>query len=336
MLKVFSYQHPFELENGQTLAEFELTYNTLGQLNAEGSNVIWICHALTANAHPEEWWPGLFDKKNEIDLDRYFVVCANILGSCYGSTSPQSINPETNEIYGLNFPKFSIRDIAKTLNLLSKDLGISEIQYLMGGSMGGMQAMEWAIQKPDKIKNLVLLATSAKHSSWGIALNETQRMAIESDSTFYEKNKTAGKKGLEAARAIALLSYRNYNTYRSTQIDKKNTVDDFRASSYQKYQGEKLSKRFDAKSYWYLSKAMDSHNVGRNRGNCKKALAKVKAKTLVIGIQSDLLFPVEEQKFLAERIGYSALEIIDSSYGHDGFLIEVETIKLILRKHFKL
>jgi homoserine O-acetyltransferase len=202
--------------------------------------------------------------------------------------------------------------------------------------MGGMQAMEWAIQKPDKIKNLVLLATSAKHSSWGIALNETQRMAIESDSTFYEKNKTAGKKGLEAARAIALLSYRNYNTYRSTQIDKKNTVDDFRASSYQKYQGEKLSKRFDAKSYWYLSKAMDSHNVGRNRGNCKKALAKVKAKTLVIGIQSDLLFPVEEQKFLAERIGYSALEIIDSSYGHDGFLIEVETIKLILRKHFKL
>lgn len=336
MPKVFKYQHPFELENGQTLPEFKLTYNTLGQLNAEGSNVIWICHALTANAHPEEWWPGLFDKKNEIDLDRYFVVCANILGSCYGSTSPQSINPETNEIYGLNFPKFSIRDIAKTLNLLSKDLGISEIQYLMGGSMGGMQAMEWAIQKPDKIKNLVLLATSAKHSSWGIALNETQRMAIESDSTFYEKNKTAGKKGLEAARAIALLSYRNYNTYRSTQIDKKNTVDDFRASSYQKYQGEKLSKRFDAKSYWYLSKAMDSHNVGRNRGNCKKALAKVKAKTLVIGIQSDLLFPVEEQKFLAERIGYSALEIIDSSYGHDGFLIEVETIKLILRKHFKL
>jgi homoserine O-acetyltransferase len=336
MPKVFKYQHPFELENGQTLPEFKLTYNTLGQLNAEGSNVIWICHALTANAHPEEWWPGLFDKKNGIDLDRYFVVCANILGSCYGSTSPQSINPETNEIYGLNFPKFSIRDIAKTLNLLSKDLGISEIQYLMGGSMGGMQAMEWAIQKPDKIKNLVLLATSAKHSSWGIALNETQRMAIESDSTFYEKNKTAGKKGLEAARAIALLSYRNYNTYRSTQIDKKNTVDDFRASSYQKYQGEKLSKRFDAKSYWYLSKAMDSHNVGRNRGNCKKALAKVKAKTLVIGIQSDLLFPVEEQKFLAERIGYSALEIIDSSYGHDGFLIEVETIKLILRKHFKL
>jgi len=336
MPKVFKYQHPFELENGQTLPEFKLTYNTLGQLNAEGSNVIWICHALTANAHPEEWWPGLFDKKNGIDLDRYFVVCANILGSCYGSTSPQSINPETNEIYGLNFPKFSIRDIAKTLNLLSKDLGISEIQYLMGGSMGGMQSMEWAIQKPDKIKNLVLLATSAKHSSWGIALNETQRMAIESDSTFYEKNKTAGKKGLEAARAIALLSYRNYNTYRSTQIDKKNTVDDFRASSYQKYQGEKLSKRFDAKSYWYLSKAMDSHNVGRNRGNCKKALAKVKAKTLVIGIQSDLLFPVEEQKFLAERIGYSALEIIDSSYGHDGFLIEVETIKLILRKHFKL
>lgn len=336
MPKVFSYQHPFELENGQTLPEFELAYNTLGKLNAEGSNVIWVCHALTANAHPEEWWPGIFDKKNGIDLDKYFVVCANILGSCYGSTSPQSINPETNEVYGLDFPKFSIRDIAKTLDILSEDLGISEIQYLMGGSMGGMQAMEWAIQKPDKIKKLVLLATSPKHSSWGIALNETQRMAIESDPTFYNNDKIAGKKGLEAARAIALLSYRNYNTYQSTQIDEENAVDDFRASSYQKYQGEKLSKRFYAKSYWYLSKAMDSHNVGRNRNSCEKALAKIKAKTLVIGIQSDLLFPVEEQKFLAEHISDSALEIIDSSYGHDGFLIEVETIKLVLRKHFKL
>lgn len=336
MPKIFKYQDQFQLENGESLPELEVAYNTLGQLNAESSNVIWICHALTANAHPEEWWPGIFDKETGIDLDEYFVVCANILGSSYGSTSPKSINPETKTSYGLDFPKFSIRDITKSLDLLREDLGISKIQYLMGGSMGGMQAMEWAIQKPDKIKNLILLATSAKHSSWGIAFNETQRMAIESDATFYENEEHSGKKGLEAARAIALLSYRNYNTYKVTQIDKENTIDDFRASSYQNYQGQKLSKRFDAKSYWYLSKAMDSHDVGRNRESQEKALAQVKAKTLVIGIQSDLLFPVEEQTFLAKHTSNSALEIIDSIYGHDGFLIEVEKIKQLIKKHFKL
>lgn len=336
MPKLFKYQNPFELENGQSLPELELAYNTLGQLNTEGSNVIWICHALTANAHPEEWWPGIFDKKNGIDIDKYFVICVNIIGSCYGSTNPQSIHPETKEIFGLNFPKFSIRDVSKSLALLSDHLGITKIQYLLGGSMGGMQAMEWAIQEPEKIENLVLLATSAKHSSWGIALNETQRMAIEADSTFSENKKGAGKKGLEAARAIALVSYRNYRTYQTTQIDQENTTDQFRASSYQKYQGEKLSRRFDAKAYWYLSKAMDSHDVGRKRRSREKALAQIKAKTLVIGIQSDLLFPIEEQKFLARHISDSALEIIDSTYGHDGFLIEVETIKLLLQKHFKL
>lgn len=336
MPKIFKYQDQFQLENGESLPELEVAYNTLGHLNAEGSNVIWICHALTANAHPEEWWPGIFDKETGIDLDKYFVVCANILGSSYGSTGPKSINPDTKTSYGLDFPKFSIRDITKSLDLLREDLGISKIQYLMGGSMGGMQAMEWAIQKPDKIKNLILLATSAKHSSWGIAFNETQRMAIESDSTFFENKKGSGTKGLEAARAIALLSYRNYNTYKVTQIDKENATDDFRASSYQNYQGQKLSKRFDAKSYWYLSKAMDSHDVGRNRESQEKALAQVKAKTLVIGIQSDLLFPVEEQKFLAKHTSNSALEIIDSIYGHDGFLIEVEKIKQLIKKHFKL
>lgn len=336
MPKLFKYQTPFELESGETLPELELAYNTLGQLNADGTNVVWICHALTANAHPEEWWPGIFDKDKGIDIDKYFVICVNTIGSCYGSTNPQSIHPKTKEVYGLNFPKFSIRDISKSLNLLSEHLGITQIQFLMGGSMGGMQAMEWAIQEPVKIKNLVLLATSAKHSSWGIALNETQRMAIESDSSFAENTNEAGKKGLEAARAMALVSYRNYRAYQTTQIDQENTTDEFRASSYQKYQGKKLSRRFDAKCYWYLSKAMDSHDVARHREGAENALSKIKAKTLVIGIKSDYLFPVEEQEFLAMHIENSALEIIDSIYGHDGFLIEVEKIKSLLQVHFKL
>lgn len=336
MPKVFNYQEFFQLENGESLPEFEIAYNTLGQLNPEKTNVIWVCHALTANAHPEEWWPGLFDKLNGIDLDKYFVICANTLGSCYGSTNPESVNPDTGEAYGLSFPVFSIRDITKSLDLLRQHLGIGEIQYLIGGSMGGMQAMEWALQKPENIKNLVLLATSAKHSSWGIALNETQRMAIESDSSFFVNKTGGGKKGLEAARAIALLSYRNYHTYQNTQIDQEDTVDNFRASSYQNYQGKKLSNRFSAKSYWYLSKAMDSHDVGRKRKSREHALKRITAKTLVIGIESDLLFPVEEQRFLSEHIPNASLEIIDSTYGHDGFLIEVEKIKSLLKTHFKI
>jgi homoserine O-acetyltransferase len=336
MPEIFKYQDPFQLENGEVLPELELSYSTLGKLNREKSNVIWVCHALTANAQPEDWWKGLIGNEKGINTKKYFIVCANIIGSCYGSTNPKSINPETGEVYGLNFPLFSIRDVTKSLELLSEALEIEHIQFLIGGSMGGMQAMEWAIEKPNKIKNLILLATNAKHSSWGIALNETQRMAIEADSTFYRKETNSGKKGLEAARAIALLSYRNYNTYRYTQVDEEHTAEHFRASTYQKYQGEKFSKRFNARCYWYLSKAMDSHNVGRNRGNCKKALAKIKAKTLVIAIQSDLLFPVEEQRFLTQYIPKGKLEIIDSIYGHDGFLIEVEKIKSLFCKHFKL
>jgi homoserine O-acetyltransferase len=336
MPEIFKYQDPFQLENGEVLPELEVSYTTLGKLNKEKSNVIWVCHALTANAQPEDWWRGLIGNIKGIDTEKYFIVCANIIGSCYGSTNPKSINPKTGEVYGLNFPLFSIRDITKSLDLLSEALEIKHIQFLIGGSMGGMQAMEWAIEKPDKIKNLILLATNAKHSSWGIALNETQRMAIEADSTFYKKEINSGKKGLEAARAIALLSYRNYNTYRTTQVDQEHAAYHFKASSYQKYQGEKLSKRFDAKCYWYLSKAMDSHSVGRNRGDCKEALAKIKAETLVIGVQSDLLFPVEEQRFLAQYIPKGKLEVIDSIYGHDGFLIEVEKIKSLVHKHFKL
>lgn len=336
MHQVIQFQETFQLENGQSLPELKLAYSTLGKLNDEASNVIWICHALTANAHPEEWWAGLFEGENAIDLNRYFVVCVNMIGSCYGSTNATSINPNTGEVFGLNFPKFSIRDITRSLDLLRQKLGIHQIKYLIGGSMGGMQAMEWAIEKPNTIKNLILLATNAKHSSWGIAFNETQRMALESDPTFWKQENNAGKKGLETARAIALLSYRNYNTYQATQTDQKNTLDHFSASSYQRYQGKKLAQRFDAKCYWYLSKAMDSHDVGRNRAGCEKALSTIKAKTLVIGIESDVLFPVEEQKFLAQHIPHAQLEIIDSVYGHDGFLIEVEQIKEHLYNHFKL
>lgn len=334
--KQFIYKEDFLLENGKSLPGFELAYTTIGQLNKNKDNVIWICHALTANSNPLEWWKDLFDAEYGIDINKYFVVCANVIGSCYGSTNPTSLNHQSSTAFGLSFPLITIRDMVRGLDLLSTHLQINKIELLIGGSMGGMQAMEWAIYRPEFIANLVLLATSAKHSAWGVAFNEAQRMAIEADPSFIENKPNAGKKGLEAARAIALLSYRNYQTYQLTQYDEEDRIDQFKASSYQQYQGQKLANRFDAKCYWYLSKAMDNHDVGRGRGSCKKALECIKANTLVIGLTTDLLFPIVEQQYLSECIPNATFERITSIYGHDGFLIETQTIKQLLQKHFTL
>lgn len=327
---------PFPLQTGKSLPCVELAYTTHGELNVQRNNVIWVCHALTANANPLDWWSGLFSGQDKIDLEQYFIVCVNMLASCYGNTNPNSINPSTGYAYGLDFPIVSIRDMAKGLEIVREKLQLDEIQYLIGGSMGGMQALEWAYLHPQRIKNLVLLATNAKHSPWGIALNEAQRMAIEADASFFEKTTEGGKKGMAAARAMALTSYRSYHAYGQTQYEESNHYDGYKAASYQQYQGQKLCKRFDAKSYWYLSKAMDSHDVGRHRGGCEAALQRITAKTLVIGIENDGLFPVEEQAFLAQHIPHAKLEVISSNYGHDGFLIETEKIKTILQNYYNL
>lgn len=327
MNKTYTYKKTFQLESGRKLSNLQIAYTTLGKLNTAKDNVIWITHALTANANPEEWWNGLVGKGKFFNPEKHFIVCANVLGSCYGSTGPLSINEDTGNPYHHDFPTLTIRDIVKSLDLLRLHLGIDNINTLIGGSLGGQQALEWAIQKSELIKNLFLIATNAQHSSWGKAFNESQRLAIKADRTWYSYSDDAGLKGLKAARTIALLSYRNYETYNSTQLDNDELTDDFNAASYQNYQGEKLINRFNAFSYWHLSKAMDSHNVARGRESIVNALSLVKAKTLVIAVSSDLLFPVTESKVLAEGISNSQLSIINSLYGHDGFLIETEQLK---------
>lgn len=335
MAQVIFYKKPFQLESGKKLPELQLAYHTYGKLNAKKDNVIWVAHALTANSNVFDWWKGLFGENNLFNPKEHFIVCANILGSHYGSTNPLSINPDTGNPYYHHFPEITVRDIVNSLELLRQHLGIEKINTLIGGSLGGQQALEWAILRNDIIDNLIVLATNAQHSPWGIAFNETQRLAIKADRTWFNNAPDAGLKGLKTARAIALLSYRNYNTYKTTQSeDKSENLGDLKASSYQNYQGEKLVNRFNAYSYWYLSKAMDSHHVGRNRGGIENALHQIKAKTLVIGISSDLLFPVEEQKFLAKHIPNAIYTEIDSLYGHDGFLIETEKISNEIVKHF--
>ena len=329
---IFKYPQPFELESGETLPEFEIAYMTWGSMNADQSNVVWVCHALTGNADCTDWWSGLVGAGRLIDPAIHFIICANVLGSNYGSTQPLSVNPLSGQPYYHDFPVITIRDVVKTHELLRNHLNINQIHICIGGSLGGQQALEFAIFQPDLIENLILMATNAVHSPWGIAFNETQRMAIKTDPTWLEASPKAGLEGMKTARAVALLSYRNYETYALTQQrNREGLKEDFRASTYQRYQGEKIATRFNAFSYWALSKMMDSHDVGRGKGGVVSTLQKIKAKTLVIGVSSDVLFPPTEQQVLAKYIIGATYIEIQSLYGHDGFLIEYESIDKAIR-----
>jgi homoserine O-acetyltransferase len=331
---IFISQDDFLLENDKKIKKLEIQYHTFGTYS-ESKNVIWVCHALTANSDVSDWWNGLFGQNQYFDDANNFVICANVLGSCYGTTGPLSKN-ENEEIYYLDFPEFTTRDLARVHLLLKNELNISKIDLLIGSSLGGQQAQEFAILLKENLKKLILIATNAFHSPFGIAFNEAQRMAIQADPTFLQFTEKGGEAGLIAARSIAMLSYRSYEGYLKTQSENdRHKTSDFRAASYQKYQGEKLAKRFNAYSYWYLSKAMDSHHVGRNRISVESALKEIRAGTLVIGISSDILFPVSEQKYLADTIPNAQLEIIDSIFGHDGFLVETEVLEQIIDNFLK-
>lgn len=332
---IHTHKHPITLESGVVLPEVRIQYSTAGERNANDDNIIWVCHALTANSDVESWWPGLVGTDYLYNPEEHFIICANILSSCYGTTGPTETNPETNTPYFLSFPVVTIRDMVLIHDILRTHLNIQHVHTLIGGSLGGQQALEWAIQKPTLFSHLILLSTNAFHSPWGIAFNESQRMAIDMDPTWKNASLDAGREGLKTARSIAMLSYRSYETYVETQSEEDSSkVDDYRAITYQHYQGDKLVKRFNCHSYWYLSKAMDSHHVGRNRGDVKTVLATIQAKTFVIGISSDILFPVCEQEFIATHITNASYACIDSLYGHDGFLTETEKIAEALKDFY--
>ncbi|MCO5234416.1 MAG: homoserine O-acetyltransferase [Chitinophagales bacterium] len=334
-VKTLSYPTPFPLDCGEVLPSIDIAYHTFGQLNEDKSNVVWICHAFSANSDPSDWWPGMVGEGKYFDPKKYFIVCANMLGSCYGTTGPLSIHPDSKEPYYGEFPIVTVRDMVRSLIILRKYLGIEKIWFSLGFSMGGQQLLEWLIMEPDLIENALLGATNIQHSPWGIAFNESQRMAIEADHTFGEKNQYAGAKGMGVARSIGLISYRNYQAYNQTQKEDTNELlSHFKACSYQRYQGEKLIKRFNAYSYYRLSQAMDNHNIMRGRAsNPEEILSQIKTRTLVLGIDSDYLFPIQEQELLAKYIPNHQFVRINSNYGHDGFLIEFEKISIVLN-HF--
>ena len=333
MSKLYSHSEPFVLESGEVLPKVDIVYDTFGELNEAKDNVIWVCHALTANSDVADWWPHTVEDGKFLDPTRYFIICANFLGSHYGTTSPLSVNPATGEKYYYDFPRITVRDMVHCHQLLAKALGIERVKMLIGSSIGGFQCMEWAIMEPHFMDNLVLIATTTCSEPWAAAFNESQRMAIRLDKTWGERRDDAGLDGMAVARSIALISYRGGAAYNATQQEIEGGEDtsfERRVHSYQQYQGEKLRRRFNAMSYYRLSEAVDSHNIGRGRGGISKALQSIEARTLVVAISSDILFPPEAHTPLREHIRGAEYHLIESEFGHDGFLVEHEKLNRII------
>jgi len=316
-------------ESGFDFGSIDLAWHSWGTLNDARDNVILIFHALTGNSDAQDWFAGLFAEDGIIDLNQHFVICINNLGSCYGSSGPTSVDPETGNTFQASFPEITIRDIVKSQQMLLDYLNIHSIELAIGGSMGGMIGLEFALMD-SRIKSLALIAMGASHSPWAIGISHAQRNAIKADKNwndgFYDVNNPPAL-GLESARSLAMITYRSAKNYelkfgRDYNIPKNK----FEVESYLDYQGEKLSDRFDANSYITLTKAMDSHDIGRDRNSVASALSQIDIPVLVIGINSDLLYPVHEQKQLADSIQNAVYKEIDSIYGHDAFLIEFDQI----------
>lgn len=336
MIQTYSHDRPFRLESGVELPRLEIAYNTYGTMNPARSNVVWVCHALTANSDVADWWPHTVETGCFLDPAKWFVVCANILGSHYGTTGPLSVNPATGTPYYGDFPDFTIRDMVAVHRVLADALGIGRIHALVGSSVGGFQAVEWAVDEPERFDKLVLIATAPVATPWAIAIDETQRMAIEADPTYGERRSDAAMAGLAAARAIGLLTYRGgegYNlTQRETEPGKLLPRAAHRPCSYQQYQGLKLCRRYNAYSYVKILDAFDTHDVGRSRGGLEKALSRISAQTMTVGITTDMIFPPAEMRRLAAAIPGAAYEELASDFGHDGFLVEHQRLNDILTK----
>lgn len=337
MAQYYTYEGPFELECGATLPSVTIAYDTYGRMNADRSNVVWVCHALTANSDAADWWPHTVERGCFLDPDRYFTVCANFLGSHYGTTGPLSMNPATGEPWYGDFPNITVRDMVNCHRLLAAHLGVERVKLLIGSSIGGFQCLEWCVMQPDFAERAAFIATTPRTKPWASAFNESQRMAIESDPTFGERNAEAGAAGMAVARSIALLSYRGGTAYDKTQedADPDEAGFDRRVLTYQRYQGEKLKRRFNAYSYYRLSQAVDSHNLGRGRGRVEDVLAGIRAKSLVVAITSDILFPPSDHTILVDNIPDAEYHVIDSDFGHDGFLVEHEKLNDIITDFMK-
>ena len=322
--------HDFHFEAGGRLDRVKVVYHTSP---VRRGRVVWICHALTANSDPEDWWPEMVGPGRFFDPERDFIVCVNMLASPYGSSGPASIEPETGRPYFFSFPQVTVRDLVAAMAAVRRHLQIDRIDLLVGSSIGGFQAVEWAVTEPGVFERAVFIATAPRVSPYLSAGIETQRMALEADPSFRQAaDLSGGAAGLRCARAQALISYRSFEGYGLTQAEPDDdTLFASRAASYERYQGEKLLRRgFDAYSYYYLCYAVDSHNVGRGRGGLAAALGRIRAEVTVASIDSDGIFPPHETEAWARLIPGAVYKRMYSAFGHDGFLLETQQLKEIL------
>lgn len=345
------------LKSGEKLAQFDISYETYGQLNSKKSNAILICHALTGDAHAAGrhnqsdkkpgWWDTMIGSGKAFDTDKYFVICSNVLGSCKGSSGPSTINPQTQKPYGLSFPVITIRDMVAAQKRLIDYLGIKKLLAVTGGSMGGMQALEWSISFPDAVSAIIPIATTTRHTAQQIAFNEVARQAIMADPDWKEGDyygKSIPKRGLAVSRMIGHITYMSDESMQ-TKFGRKlignerlgydfNT--DFEVENYLKYRGDSFVGRFDANSWLYLSKALDYFNLA-GKGTLKAALKNASAKFLIISFSSDWLYPTYQSKDMIRALKANDCDVTDieikSTYGHDAFLIEVKGQSQII-KHF--
>lgn len=324
-IKSHTFKSPFATESGFAIPEPTVAYQTWGELNANRDNAVLVCHALTGNAQADEWFGGFFGEGKTLDPARQFIICPNVLGSCYGTTGPVSINPETDNPYRIDFPIVTVRDTVRLQQQLLNEMDIKGIELVTGGSLGGMQALEFCIMD-DRPRSAVLMGMGKAHSPWQIGISHTQRQAIYNDPNWnegYYKEGSQPEDGLATARMIAMISYRSPKDFESKFGRKRQADGDFfQVESYLNYQGQKLAGRFDAVSYVRLTQMMDSHDVARGRGSYTDILRKVNLPVLVIGFDSDGLYPVYEQKELADLLPNGSYEEISSPHGHDAFLIE--------------
>ena len=350
----FAEERPFVLEGGGQLRRVTVAYETWGELDAQASNAVLVCHALTGDSHAagrsgpghptEGWWAPLIGPGRALDTNRLFVVCVNVLGGCQGSTGPSSIDAATGSPYGSTFPVVSIRDMVRTQAAVADHLGIGRWLAVVGGSMGGMQALEWAVMYPDRVRGLAAIATTAAASAQQIALSGVQRSAIALDANwrggdYYDAAPGEGPHmGLAIARQSAQITYRTEQVFNERfgrkQLD---PLDDrftlwqrFDVEGYLDYHGAKLARRFDANSYLVINRAMDLHDVGRGRGGMERALARITAPVLTLAIDSDTLYPPYQQELIHETVsslGGDATHVqITSPDGHDAFLLETDAV----------
>ncbi len=344
----FATEEPLALESGAGLGPVTLAYETCGTLDADKSNAVLILHALTGDSHvagyysPDDakpgWWDIMVGPGKGIDTEKYFVICANILGSCSGSSGPSSINPETGAEYALDFPLITIGDMVAAQKALVDSLGIEKLVAVIGGSVGGMQVLEWTVRYPDMMSAAVALATTCRHSALAIAFNEVARQSIMADPNWQEGCYYGGKKpdmGLAIARMIGHITYLSDESMRlkfGRRLQNRSALSfkfgaDFQVESYLQYQGNKFIERFDANSFLYITKAADYFDLARDygKGSLVKAFCRCKAKFLVVSYTSDWLYPTYQSKEMVTAMKKNDLDVsfceIDAQWGHDAFLL---------------